>query len=210
VTLLKVRRGAAPSGRELASEEDTEFWATLARRVEQGDADAEADLARLFEHRIRFMALVRLNGADAALDLTQETLLATLEALRRGSLREPAKLPAFVHGIARNIINNHLRRAATNLEVGGDPPERAAGAEPFSAHVDTERRALVRDCLARLDLLDRRILLLTLVEGMNPREIAAVVGLTPEVVRTRKSRAVKAVRGEIRRRDMNAAAGPHK
>ena len=209
VTLLGNRRGVSSAGHEPVSEEDGRFWTLLARRVEQGDADAEAELVRRFEHRIRLMASVRLHGSDAALDVTQDTLLAVLEAMRGGSLREPDKLPAFVLGTARNVINNHLRRASRTVEVGGDPPERAAAPEPNAAAVDAVRRDLVRECLKRLNLVDCRILLLTLVEGMTPREIAPVVGLTPEVVRTRKSRAVQAVREDIRRRDTKAAAGPH-
>jgi DNA-directed RNA polymerase specialized sigma24 family protein len=50
-----------------------------------------------------------------------------------------------------------------------------------------------------LNALDRRIVLLTLIEGMNPREIAPIVGLKADVVRTRKARAVKEVAGEIER-----------
>ena len=56
-----------------------------------------------------------------------------------------------------------------------------------------ERRALVRRALEHLKPLDRRILLLTLVDGMNPREIAPLVGLQPENVRTRKARAIKTI-----------------
>jgi RNA polymerase sigma-70 factor (ECF subfamily) len=207
VTLLGSRQPAAPAGHEPTSEEDAEFWTTLVRRVEQGDRDAEANLISRFEQRIRVMASSRLHGADAALDLAQDVLLAALKALRVGSLREPDKLPAFIAGIARNIINNHFRKTARSVEVGGELPDcDVARPEPGVAQADGERRQLVRECLERLNLLDRRILLLTLVEGLNPREIAPILRLTPEVVRTRKSRAVQAVREQIRKRDTKGAA----
>jgi RNA polymerase sigma-70 factor (ECF subfamily) len=70
-------------------------------------------------------------------------------------------------------------------------------ADPALARLDEQQRALVRAALARLGPVDRRILLLTLVDDRTPREIAPIVGLTPEVVRTRKSRAVKALADEI-------------
>jgi RNA polymerase sigma factor (sigma-70 family) len=55
----------------------------------------------------------------------------------------------------------------------------------------SERADLVRRALGILDSTDRKILLLTLTEGLKPAEIAARLGLTAEVVRTRKSRALK-------------------
>jgi DNA-directed RNA polymerase specialized sigma24 family protein len=51
----------------------------------------------------------------------------------------------------------------------------------------------VRGALARLNRADRGILLLTLVDGLKPAEIASRLGLTAEVVRVRKSRALKKV-----------------
>ncbi len=59
---------------------------------------------------------------------------------------------------------------------------------------------LIRESLGRLNALDRRILLLTLVEGLTPSEIAPIVGLTPKAVRSHKSRAVDAVAAEIETR----------
>ena len=56
---------------------------------------------------------------------------------------------------------------------------------------DSERKALVRRALSLLDSRDRRILLLTLVNGLKAGEIAARIGVTSEVVRARKSRALK-------------------
>jgi RNA polymerase sigma factor (sigma-70 family) len=56
-----------------------------------------------------------------------------------------------------------------------------------------ERRQQVRDALKRLARDDRRILLFTLVDGLKPGEIAPRLGLTDEVVRARKSRALKRV-----------------
>lgn len=41
---------------------------------------------------------------------------------------------------------------------------------------------------------------MTLVEGRKPGEIAAALGLTPEVVRTRKLRATKKVAGLVRKK----------
>jgi len=67
-------------------------------------------------------------------------------------------------------------------------------ADPLPDPVESsERSALVREALRTLQSTDRKILLLTLVDGLKPGEIARRLGLSDEVVRARKSRAIKKV-----------------
>lgn len=192
-------RARAISGSDAAGQDEAALWADLARGVAQGDRAAESELATRFHARVLTMASVRLHGSDAAQDVAQETIVAVLEALRAGRLREPGRLPAFVLSTARNLINNHLRARARSREVPDDPPDVPARPDRGLAGLDAHRRSLVREALGRLKPLDRRILLLTLVEGMTPREIAPLVGLKPEAVRTHKARAARAIAGHIKR-----------
>ena len=53
--------------------------------------------------------------------------------------------------------------------------------------------------LAQISPSDREILDLVLVEGLKPGEIAVRMGLAPEVVRTRKSRALKRILTALQR-----------
>jgi len=165
---------------------------SLAERIRNHDSSAEEVLVRVFSPRVAFLAFVRTHDAEVARDLAQEVLLAVVCALRNGQLHEAERLPGFVYGTARNLINNYLRKR-TRL-----PAEDPIDATLYTASApdpveNRERRALVRRALAGLTSTDRRILLLTLVDGLKPTEIAARLGLTSEVVRTRKSRAVKEI-----------------
>ena len=195
-------------------EDRAAFWTELARRVTAGDADAEAEFAVHFHARVRALATARLHGSDAALDIAQETIVAVLQALRAGRVSEVEKLPAFVLGTATNLVNNHHRKQARSREVGGDPPDLKGESDPSQAVLAAEQDAMIRESLGRLNALDQRILLLTLVEGLSPREIAPIVGLTPKAVRNHKSRAVDAVaadvesRGRKPRRDHIRKSGP--
>ena len=117
--------------------------------------------------------------------------LAVVSALRDGHLREAERLAAFVYGTARNLLNNYLR---TRFRLPKeDPIDDALGlASPVHAAAESsERAALVQRALGALEATDRTILRLTLVEGLKPAEIAVRLGLTSEVVRARKSRALK-------------------
>jgi RNA polymerase sigma factor (sigma-70 family) len=182
-----------PSGRLSA-----ELQRDLVSRIAAGDPSGEHELATIFERRIRLMVSARLQDRDAALEVTQDTLLAVITALRKGQLRHAESLAAFVHGIARNLANNYLRERQESphfVEVTPDLPLAAPPAD-FEGQ---ERLALVRRALARLDEADRAVLMRTLLEGLKPGEIARDLGVSSEVVRTRKSRALKKVIEHVER-----------
>ncbi len=172
--------------------------ATLAHRIRAGDRAAEEEFVGWFSQRIFVMALVRTRDAEAARDLRQDALIALLDALRKGHLREADKLAAFVYGTARNVINNHLRaRAQAPARESIDPDTLVATAsDGFEA---AERLALVREAIARLEPNDRTILRMTLTEGLTPSEIGTRLSFTSELVRQRKSRAIKKVIEAVKR-----------
>jgi RNA polymerase sigma-70 factor (ECF subfamily) len=166
--------------------------AALFERIRLGDAAAEGQLVESFGGRVYAMAVARTRDREASRDLVQDVLWAVIQALRGGHLRAPDKLAAFVSGTARNLINNYCRtrtRAARDLPAG---PE--ASTADADAVLDERRRAdAVRSVVRGFERIDRRILTLTLVDGLSAVEIAARVNLSPDAVRQRKSRAVKRV-----------------
>lgn len=123
--------------------------------------------------------------------------MAVLQAARQGQIRDPARLAAFVLGVARNLINNYSRRRQEHPEAElGEIAQNLNVEEDYSLK---ERRELLVRALHRLEKLDRQVLLLTLVDGLKPAEIAARTGTSSEVIRTRKTRALQ--------RLLNALAG---
>lgn len=170
---------------------------TLAERVRAGDPWAEDELVRIFRARVFVMMRARTQEPDAARDLCQDVLMALLCALRQGQLRAPERLAAFVYGIARNTANNYLR-TRRRQSVLDELPESVAAAACDDPVKSAERRQLVICALSSVTREDRRILLLTLAEGLKPGEIAERLGLNDEVVRTRKSRALRKVIERVR------------
>jgi RNA polymerase sigma-70 factor (ECF subfamily) len=183
----------------LASEASIGPARSLAERIRQGDASAESELVHEFSRRIFVIALVRTGDREVAREFVQDTLLAVISALRKGQLHDPDKLASFVHGTARNLINNELRsrRQKPRLEP---LPENLAQPSMIEELEQTERVRLVHRALEQLGNEDRRILWLTLVEGHKPAEIAAQLGVSSEVIRTRKLRAAKKVADFVRKK----------
>src|SRR5712691_9708674 len=184
-------RGPSPSmsmTRPLLTEDEQ---ASLAQGIRDGERTAEEAFVRLFGERIRVMMTSRIGDAETARELTQDAMVAAWRGIREGRLRAQERLAAFVHGTARNIVNNYLRARAgePRLEPLSDEADLPAPSDDLAS----ERRELVATVLGRLSADDRQMLCLTLVNGLRPREIARALGLSAEVVRARKSRAVKRV-----------------
>lgn len=178
---------------EIGAEDD---GSALAARIRNGDRAAEAELVERFAKRICTMLRARLRDAEAARDLAQEAILAVLEALRGGRLRDGERLVAFVHGTVRNIANNHLRKLSEHpLEPLDEAILKDPGRESAQAMTadDGERVRRARSAMAVLGEVDRLILLLTLVEGLKTREVAARLGLRTSWVQLHKWRAIRRV-----------------
>jgi RNA polymerase sigma-70 factor (ECF subfamily) len=171
---------------------------SLAERIHAGDGSAEEDLVRWFGQRVLRLLIARTRDPEAARELAQEVLIGVLRALRNGDLREKERLAAFVHGTARNVANNYLRERSQNPVLVPLEPDHAI-ALPASALENSEQLSLVHRALERLEAAERTVLLLTLVQGLKPGQIAERLGCTPEVARKRKSRALKKVKETVRK-----------
>jgi RNA polymerase sigma factor (sigma-70 family) len=126
--------------------------------------------------------------------------MAVVSALRAGRLQDASKLPAFVNGTLRNIANSYLRsRFARPPEEALDDSLAASGATDGLER--DERIAFLHRGLSRLGVSDREILLLTMIDGLKPGEIARRLGISSEIVRTRKSRALHRLIARARRSD---------
>lgn len=168
---------------------------SLADRIRDGDRAAEAEVVERFYGRVLLVARVRLRDEQAARDVAQEVMLGVLRGIRAGRLNSQDHVAGYVLGTARNVINTSFRSRRPEGEASDAVADRAATAlEVAELH---EQMDLVRLTLDELDPLDRAILGMTLVDGMKPGEIAGRLGMKGELVRKRKSRALKRVRDTV-------------
>jgi RNA polymerase sigma-70 factor, ECF subfamily len=123
--------------------------------------------------------------ADAA-DIVAETFLVAWRRRREIPAEGEARL--WLYGVARRVLANHHRGLARRERLGQRLRQRLMSFAPDPATEVPERLA-VRAALARLGELDREVLLLTAWEGLEPREAAVVLDVSPAAVRTRLSRA---------------------
>jgi RNA polymerase sigma factor (sigma-70 family) len=168
---------------------DASKAAALAALVTEGQRAAENTLASLFYDSVRSFLSSRTRDQHAAAELADDVLMAALLALRKGVVRDPAKIGAFIHGIAVHVANSHLRRQHRQLPVrslSGDIPDAIAADQV--AHAD--QLDAVHRVLEALEETDRRILGMLLDEGLSECEVAERMSLKVATVRQRKRRMI--------------------
>ncbi len=179
---------------------------SLAERIRRGERSAEEILVNRFYPRVYAIALVRIREPEEARDLAQEVMLTVLRALREGKLRDQSGLAGYICTAARNRVNQFLRSRSVERSTDPAPEPVLERFDPEARLLEAERRRLAHSAIRRLRSTDREILRLSLVEGLQPKEIASLLGLKPEAVRKRRSRAVQRAREEIRKAGVTKSA----
>ena len=155
----------------------------------------DPETLKRLEKGLGIMALQSLGDPEAAAEAVQETLARALAALRDGRLRDPARLTAFVHGIARHVIADVYRSRSRTVHL--DPvtqPHPSGAAGPLDTLVSAEERQRLRFALNGLSESDREILRLSFGEAVSSAEIARHLGEPAARIRKRKSRALDRLR----------------
>jgi len=145
--------------------------------------------------------LLRLTGNHAtACDLAHETIVRLHHT--RGRFRPGRTSGPFLFQIAANLAKNHARWRHRHPEVpmdGESPPEAAADehAAPDRKAEAGETAAAVRAAVLALPDDLRQPLVLSVYEGKEQEEIAAILGCTRKAVEMRIYRARQLLRARL-------------
>ncbi|MEP9363375.1 sigma-70 family RNA polymerase sigma factor [Nocardioides sp. CN2-186] len=131
-------------------------------------------------------AIRRTDRPEDAADVTAETFLVAWRRLTH--VPTDAETRPWLYGVARRVLANHRRGDHRRTALGDRLRRELAGSMPDTSD-DVVQRADVVAAMRRLSGRDQEVLELHLWEGLEPREIAEVLGLTTVVVRPRLSRA---------------------
>ncbi len=130
----------------------------------------------------------RLNGDQRAEDLTQETFMAVIRAAERYT--PSAMVRTYLYGIAMNLLAAERRRRAKDSPPGRESPEPATREAPDSV-------LWIRQALDKLDDAEREILMLREYEQLSYAEIAELLKLPVNTVRSRLFRSRMALKDHL-------------
>jgi DNA-directed RNA polymerase specialized sigma24 family protein len=99
----------------------------------QDNEQIVSQLHQAYSRRIYVCALRELRSHATAEDVSQETLVRVMEAIRGGKLVSPDALPGFASGTARNVIHEFRRkegRAGPLGDLDFAAPEKTDAVDP--------------------------------------------------------------------------------
>lgn len=165
--------------------------ALFVRYRRHGDLEA---LGRVFDElapRLLALALHVCGHAADAEDALQAAFLVAMQKAATFDERQAVGpwLAGVLAGEARNVARREQRRRA---EPSAEPE--AASGDPVAASERREQVAALRTHIEALPAEQRQVLLLQLQYGLQPAEIAEVLGLPPGAVRMRLHRGLHALR----------------
>lgn len=164
---------------------DTDY---LLKRAKNGDSEAFCALMEAHTQDMYKVSIAILGNSEDAADAIQDTILACLESLH--TLR---KNRYFKTWLIRILINNcrDILSARQNIVYGEDFPEPPVSQEDFQT-------AEWKQLLAHVEEKYRMILLLYYMEDFNTREIAQILHMNENTVKSRLLRGRKIIAAEYK------------
>jgi len=172
----------------------------LMRAVATGSEAAFTELFGRYKRQIHGYFGRRMEEAAAAEELTQEAFLAVLCGAARYEQR--ATFRTYLYAIALKLLRAHRRKSVFRGKFAGYRKEDAQNGRPDG----TEASLWVRGAVEKLDPMDREILLLREFEELSYDEIAELLRLPLNTVRSRLFRAREALRELLKPRESIAPA----
>lgn len=154
----------------------------LVKSAAAGDKEAFASLYLLYKDELYRYAYFRLGSADDAHDAVSMCIVSAYESIY--SLRAASAFRAWIFRILYYACckltkqQSEMRSRADSAELERIPYE------------DTALSPELSEAFGVLSLIDKDIVLLSVIAGYNSREIAAMTGIKANTVRSRMKRAL--------------------
>jgi len=169
-----------------------------------GDRDALEELLERHQGQIYRFGMKMCRDPDDARDVLQDTLLAMARGVR--DFRGASSVSTWLYTIARSYCIKKRRKSkyapaeTVSLDADGSPEVMTLAdpeAPPDEALAGKQVERALEQAIGRLDDGQREVLVLRDVEGLSAREVAEVLGISVEAVKSRLHRARLAVRAEV-------------
>jgi RNA polymerase sigma factor (sigma-70 family) len=172
----------------------------LVQRSLSGDREAFGQIVSRYQLLICSLAYSATGCLGQSEDLAQETFITAWKRL--GHLRQQHSLRAWLCGIARNRINNALRREGREPLRKAEPLDAiqesvAPGPSPHEHAISNEEAAILWRSLERIPAIYREPLILFYREHQSVGRVAEHLELNEDAVRQRLARGRKLLHEQV-------------
>lgn len=157
----------------------------LAKKAKSGDKESFAKLYTLYKDRLYRYAFFKLRSETDAMDAVSDCICEAYKCIY--SLRNPDAFSSWIFRILYRSCSRYVKEQAQSRENAELDENTASYTEDFI-------KPELSEALATLSEEDKDIVLLSTVAGYTSKEIAKILGLKANTVRSRLSRSLKKLR----------------
>lgn len=169
---------------------------TLVARAKAGDQTAQGKLVQLWYKRIYNFSYKFFLDHDLAMEVSQKTFISMCRNV--GNLQDPARFKSWLYTIALNYCREEARKKKGNRSLSFDevwnrdaensPDWEASGRRNDHPERQLQQRELadiLQVALAELSEEQREVVIMKEYEGLKFREIAEVLNISENTVKSR-------------------------
>ena len=176
--------------------------AELIQRILQGDQDALSPLVKKYQKGVHTLAWRKIGDFHIAQEITQDTFLTAYQKLR--TLKNHNLFAGWLYVIAANLCRDWLKKNRLPMDsldiTDANEVDKVSYsryvAEKQKADADETRREVVKKLLQKLPESERTVMTLHYLGEMTIKAVSEFLGVSPNTVKSRLSRARNRLREE--------------
>ena len=168
----------------------------LIARAREGDKSAQGKLVQLWYKRIYNFGYKFFFDHDLAMEVAQKTFISMHRNIE--GLNELARFKSWLYTIAINYCREEARKQKANRSVSLEELQPGEGEESYAWEVSSHRREnperqlqqmelsdILQQCLLEISVEQREVVIMKEYEGLKFREIAEVLNISENTVKSR-------------------------
>ncbi len=184
----------------------------LIQQVLQGDPDAFAPLVKKYQKGVHSLVWRKIGDFHTAQEITQDAFLKAYQKL--GTLKNHNQFPGWLYVIAANLCadwfrKNPLPEQSLEITEANEVAQVSYSryiAEQQATDADESRREIVKKLLQKLPESERTVMTLYYLGEMTINAISEFLGVSPNTVKSRLSRARNRLKKEEHMIQQNLAS----
>jgi RNA polymerase sigma factor (sigma-70 family) len=187
---------------------------TLIIKAQQGDQNAQGKLVQLWYKRIYNFGYKFFMDHDLAMEISQKTFISMCKNV--GSLQDAARFKSWLYKIAVNYCREEARKkkgsrslsfdVVWNRDAEDSPRWESSGQrhhDPERQYQQSELSEILQDALRELNEEQREVVIMKEYEGLKFREIAEVLNISENTVKSRMYYGLDGLRKILERKNID-------
>lgn len=167
-------------------------------KLAAADASTTDHFVRHYSALLQVKLRARMINTSEIDEIRQETFRRVLSAIQAGSIRDGARLNAYVIATCNNVVFEHFRHTS-RLAPLDDSPNLPASENAEKDFLRAERLQRVRLILDKMTERDRQIVTALFIEERDKDDLCQQLGVNREYLRVLVHRALINLRQELGR-----------